>query len=1225
MATVKNYGLAGVGQSVQFGKAGGSFKWQPTGGTEGTGASFAAVGPGGATLVPVRGAAGINGSDYVTLSQLQTADTGLTPKPAVAIVIPEGTVLGQWTDDAGGTFAGNGANSSTLTIDGVDFEPGDTPRVLIRWVDITVTGGGVYAVGPNASQNGIYVLDVTTGVYTRASDSDAQGEVNYNNYVFCSGGTNEGDSYVISKVVPTAASPLVLNTDPVTWVKYSDVTVYTASNGVTLDSITNNFRLNIASLDTQATISTDSTFAFGDAVFNTSDQQTTIGTMFNTLDVVRSNGITDGILVKTGDDAYAGRAITVSTADNLIGLSVTNGNGVAANPVLGLDIIGTAVNADPLALADTFLIYDLSTQTNKAATIQQVADAVSAASSANIISQDNSSVIVTDTGNNGTITITADGTAVASFTSAGAAITGNLSATGNVSGVDGAFSGDVTAASVDTGTGAISGGAITGTTITGTSLTTGTGSITGGTITGTAIVGGTVAGTTGTFSGNVSAVDGTFSGNVAATGNVSGVDGAFSGDVTAATVTATGAVEGASLTATGLTAGSVVIVGTGGLLTEDAQFVYNATSDTLTLGNFALNGTSQTITGTTTDGNINIVPNGTGEVVIGSAGAGVISADTGQTLTITSDTGLVLDATAGGVSVTDLTVANGVVFADGTVLSQDAGFSYDATTDTLTVGNISLTGGIDINLAPTEVVFGSATGSTETSSELTFVTGTSTLGTVNIAASGDITAATLTTTGAITGTTITGTAISGTTGTYSGAVTAASLNTSTGAISGGAITGSSVTDTALITTTPAVNVVYASIAGELEVDDIHPFTYEASSGTLTVNQINAAGGIDLDLTENELVYGDANGVPVSSAAFVVDPGASTLSIGTISINGTGTSQTISGSETNGNINIVPDGTGEVVIGGASSGIAADTGNALVLSSDTGITLDAATTVTDLTVDGGIVFTDASGLLTQDGTFTFDGTTLTVDSISAGSIDLSLPATEIVFGGVGGVTATSPNLTFANDTLTTVDIAAANGSFSANIDAVDADFSGDVTAASVTTASVTANASALTLESTGNDIAVVLADGKLVLVTNDIDYNNALANNTGNALITKAYAQTLIQSGAAAESVKTVMGTVSLAANGTTAIGAALPAGATVLSVKVNVTTADASATLDIGDGTTADVYMTDTENDPQSAGIYMTENFVTNGSALTVTATVVGSTGTGTGSADVIVEYRVPA
>ena len=65
----------------------------------------------------------------------------------------------------------------------------------------------------------------------------------------------------------------------------------------------------------------------------------------------------NGILVYTGSNTFAERAITVSGAGNLAGLAITNGDGVAAAPNLGLDINGLAA-AGTLVDTNTLPMFD---------------------------------------------------------------------------------------------------------------------------------------------------------------------------------------------------------------------------------------------------------------------------------------------------------------------------------------------------------------------------------------------------------------------------------------------------------------------------------------------------------------------------------------------------------------------------------------------------------------------------------------------------------------------------------------------------------------------------------------------------------------------------------------------------------------------------------------------------------------------------------------------------
>ena len=66
---------------------------------------------------------------------------------------------------------------------------------------------------------------------------------------------------------------------------------------------------------------------------------TTFSDAFTTLNVVY--GVTaNGILVRTADDTYASRTLTESVAAGEEGIAITNGDGVAGNPTVGLDITG---------------------------------------------------------------------------------------------------------------------------------------------------------------------------------------------------------------------------------------------------------------------------------------------------------------------------------------------------------------------------------------------------------------------------------------------------------------------------------------------------------------------------------------------------------------------------------------------------------------------------------------------------------------------------------------------------------------------------------------------------------------------------------------------------------------------------------------------------------------------------------------------------------------------
>ncbi len=103
------------------------------------------------------------------------------------------------------------------------------------------------------------------------------------------------------------------------------------------------------------------------------------GDLFDDLDVPNDIGSGTGIVVKTGDspDTYTTRTITTNGVGNLDGLAVVDGDGVAGNPTIGLDILNNVDAGEDLAAADEFIIYNLSATANEAITGQEVADGVS--------------------------------------------------------------------------------------------------------------------------------------------------------------------------------------------------------------------------------------------------------------------------------------------------------------------------------------------------------------------------------------------------------------------------------------------------------------------------------------------------------------------------------------------------------------------------------------------------------------------------------------------------------------------------------------------------------------------------------------------------------------------------------------------------------------------------------------------------------------------------------
>lgn len=146
------------------------------------------------------------------------------------------------------------------------------------------------------------------------------------------------------------------------------------------------------------------------------------------------------------------------------------------------------------------------------------------------------------------------------------------------------------------------------------------------------------------------------------TGSTIDMSGAISSDAD---------VSGLTLTGDGLTAGRVAFVGSSKEIVDDAAFTYTTTDDVLTLGDSTTGGFTftgggagpQTITGLKTNTDIIIVPNGTGEVVIGTSGAATLSSEAAASMTVEGQTDLFLQSGSGSVFIQDLSTTTAVTTA----------------------------------------------------------------------------------------------------------------------------------------------------------------------------------------------------------------------------------------------------------------------------------------------------------------------------------------------------------------------------------------------------------------------------------------------------------------------------------------------------------------------------------------------------------------------------------
>lgn len=123
--------------------------------------------------------------------------------------------------------------------------------------------------------------------------------------------------------------------------------------------------------DTAVTL-TDTVPFFDDS--NTEEPEyRSFGDIFEDLDVPVGISAT-GIIVKvsSGPDVWAGRTIEASVVHDELGIIITNGDGIAGNPTVGLDIVGLVTENTIDSANDLIVFYDASTTFNRKTTIDEM-------------------------------------------------------------------------------------------------------------------------------------------------------------------------------------------------------------------------------------------------------------------------------------------------------------------------------------------------------------------------------------------------------------------------------------------------------------------------------------------------------------------------------------------------------------------------------------------------------------------------------------------------------------------------------------------------------------------------------------------------------------------------------------------------------------------------------------------------------------------------------------
>ena len=360
----------------------------------------------------------------------------------------------------------------------------------------------------------------------------------------------------------------------------------------------------------------------------------------------------------------------------------------------------------------------------------------------------------------------------------------------------------------------------------------------------------------------------------------------------------------ASATISDLTATRVTYAGTSGALVDSANLTFSGTlltTTNLTVDNINID--ANTIVSTDTNGNINITPNGAGEVIVSTLAITDLTSGRVPYVTtndaITDSANFTFDGTL--LTTTNLTVDN---------------INLDANTVTTSTGNLTLTStGGEVtatslaisDLTATRVTYASTSGALVDSANLTF-DGTDL--TMSSAVVSDLTATRVT---------------------YAGT-------------SGALVDSANLTFSGTLLTTTNLSVDNINIDANTVTTTSGNLALTSAGGEVTTTSLAVS-----DLTATRVTYAGTDGALVDSANLTFSGTLLTttnLTVDNINID----ANTIVSTDTNGNINITPNGAGEVIVSTLA--------------------------ITDLT-SGRVPYVTTNDAITDSANLTYDGTTLTV--------------------------------------------------------------------------------------------------------------------------------------------------------------------------------------------------------------------------------------------------------
>ena len=325
MANIKNFGLAGIGSDVQFGKAGGRLVYDSS-------SSFFKFTTDGTTLTQIRAASPSDSTDVATKSYVDATKEGLDVKDSVRVATTANITI------ASDLNVGD-------TIDGVTLADGD--RVLVKDQS-------------SGSENGIYVAGATPA---RAADFDEDSEVTAGAFFFVEEGSTNADSgFVVS-----TDGTITVDSTSIAFTQFSGTGQIVAGDGLDKSGSTLSVNVDDSTLEISSdTLQIKSTYAGQTSI-------TTLGTIttgtWNGSTIAVANGgtgATSAADARTNLGLAIGSDVQAYDAQlaDIAGLTPTDGNiivgdgsnfvlesGATARASLGLTI-GTDVQAYDAQLAD---------------------------------------------------------------------------------------------------------------------------------------------------------------------------------------------------------------------------------------------------------------------------------------------------------------------------------------------------------------------------------------------------------------------------------------------------------------------------------------------------------------------------------------------------------------------------------------------------------------------------------------------------------------------------------------------------------------------------------------------------------------------------------------------------------------------------------------------------------------------------------------------------------